>query len=91
MNFTVILSALAVGLLNFGDRPAFISSIFFIITALAMMVYSLFIYHWRAQSIRKKGQAGFDDKIGPTVLAILLSIAIAINFILRVIAWGKEN
>jgi hypothetical protein len=47
------------------------------------MVYALATFHWRAASIRKRGQAGFDDRLGPTVLAIALLAAVVVNFLLR--------
>ncbi len=67
LNFTVILGALAIGMLNFGDRPAFISA--FLFTGVAMMDHDIrpVTYHWRAKSIRKRGQAGFDDRLWPHV------------------------
>ncbi|EHA48354.1 vacuolar transporter chaperone 1 [Pyricularia oryzae 70-15] len=84
LNFTVVLGALAVGMLNFGDRPAFISSIMFTLVAMFTMGYALWQYHWRAATIRKRGQAGFDDRFGPTMLAIILFLAVVVNFVLRV-------
>ncbi|KAI0400487.1 hypothetical protein F4802DRAFT_483832 [Xylaria palmicola] len=84
LNFTVILGALAIGMLNFGDRPAFISAFLFTGVAMLTMIYALFTYHWRAKSIRVKGQAGFDDRFGPTVLAIILLLAVIVNFVLRI-------
>ncbi|KAL8392445.1 hypothetical protein RB595_002584 [Gaeumannomyces hyphopodioides] len=84
LNFTVVLGALAIGMLNFGDRPAFISSFFFTFVAMATMVYALATYHWRARSIRRRGQGGFDDRVGPTLLAIVLLLAVIVNFVLRI-------
>jgi len=84
LNFTVILGALAIGMLNFGDRPAFISAFLFTGVAMAAMIYALITYHWRAQSIRKRGQAGFDDRFGPTALAVILLLAVVVNFVLRI-------
>jgi len=84
LNFTVILGALAIGMLNFGDRPAYISSFLFTGVAMLTMIYALITYHWRAQSIRRRGQAGFDDRFGPTVLAIVLLMAVVVNFVLRI-------
>ncbi|TPX12227.1 uncharacterized protein E0L32_007113 [Thyridium curvatum] len=90
LNFTVILGALAIGMLNFGDRPAFISAFLFTGVAMLAMIYSLITYHWRARSIRKRGQAGFDDRFGPTFLAIILLLAVVVNFILR-ITYASNN
>jgi uncharacterized membrane protein len=83
-------------MLNFGDRPAFISSFLLTLVAMATMVYALFTYHWRAKSIRLRGQAGFDDRFGPTFLAIILLLAVIVNFVLRITysssdKGGKKN
>lgn len=51
---------------------------------MAAMIYALVTFHWRAQSIRKRGQSGIDDRFGPTVLALALLAAVVVNFILRV-------
>lgn len=83
LNFTVILGGLAVGLLNFGDRVGRISAGLFTIIAMGSMIYALVTFHWRAQSIRKRGQTGIDDRFGPTVLALSLLAAVIVNFVLR--------
>jgi len=83
LNFTVILGGLAVGLLNFGDQVGQISAGIFTLIAMGAMIYALFTFHWRAKSIRKRGQAGFDDRYGPTVLALALLAAVVVNFVLR--------
>jgi uncharacterized membrane protein YidH (DUF202 family) len=85
LNFTVILGGLAVGLLNFGDSVGRISAGLFTLVAMAAMIYALFTFHWRAKSIRVRGQGGFDDRIGPTVLAFALLAAVIVNFVLRVV------
>lgn len=48
------------------------------------MIYALVTFHWRAQSIRRRGQSGIDDRFGPTILAIALLAAVVVNFILRI-------
>lgn len=90
LNFTVILGALAVGMLNFGDRVAFISA-FFTGVAMLTMLYALATYHWRAKSIRMRGQTGFDDRFGPTFLAIILLLAFIVNFVLRITDQSKKQ
>ncbi|KAH8887732.1 hypothetical protein GQ53DRAFT_749416 [Thozetella sp. PMI_491] len=91
LNFTVILGALAIGMLNFGDRPAFISAFLFTGVAMLTMIYALGTYHWRAKSIRVRGQAGFDDRFGPTFLAIILLLAVVVNFVLRITYNSQEK
>jgi uncharacterized membrane protein YidH (DUF202 family) len=83
LNFTVILGGLAVGLLNFGDRIGQISAGLFTFVAMAAMIYALVTFHWRANTIRKRGAGGFDDRFGPTVLTIALLAAVIVNFALR--------
>ncbi|RMZ85811.1 hypothetical protein DV737_g507, partial [Chaetothyriales sp. CBS 132003] len=85
LNFTVILGGLAVGLLNFGDSVGRISAGLFTLVAMGAMLYALTTFHWRARSIRMRGQGGFDDRIGPTVLALALLAAVIVNFVLRVV------
>lgn len=78
-------------MLNFGDKYAKISAFFFTGVAVATLIYALRTYHWRANSIRKRGQAGFDDRIGPTVLAVMLLVAVVANFVLRIIDSSKKS
>ena len=33
--------------------------------AMGIMVYALYIYHWRASAIRKRGSGPYDDRLGP--------------------------
>lgn len=83
MNFATILAGLSIGLLNFGDKVGQVSAVLFTLVALATLIYAIFVYHWRAQSIRLRGQSGFDDRLGPTVLAVAMLAAVFINFVLR--------
>jgi hypothetical protein len=55
------------------------------------MLYALFTFHWRAASIRKRGQAGFDDRYGPTVLAFVLLAAVIVNLVLRLGNFGDNG
>jgi hypothetical protein len=87
----VVIGALAIGMLNFGDRPAFISAFLFTLAAMLTMIYALTTFHWRAKSIRLRGQAGFDDKLGPTLLTIVILIAMIVNFVLRFTYESKDK
>lgn len=91
LNFTIILGGLAVGLLNFGDRIGQISAAIFTTIAMLAMLYALVTFHWRAASIRRRGQAGFDDRYGPTVLAVVLLAAVVVNLVLRFGSDGKKG
>lgn len=37
----------------------------YIYLAMAIMVYALYTYHWRAASIRRGGRGPYDDRVGP--------------------------
>ncbi|KAI0774581.1 vacuolar transporter chaperone 1 [Fomes fomentarius] len=83
LHFTVVLGGLAVGLLNFGDKVGRISAAMFSFVAMAVMVYALYTFHWRAWSIRRGGRGPYDDRVGPTILCGALIVAIVVNFVLR--------
>ncbi|KAF8928111.1 hypothetical protein EDD21DRAFT_386388 [Dissophora ornata] len=83
LNFTVLLGSLAIGLLNFGDRIGRISAAVFTFVAVAVMIYALFTFHWRADRIRKRQPGPYDDRFGPTALCVFIVSAIMINFGLR--------
>ena len=72
LNFTVVLAGLSIGLLNFGDKVGKISAGMFTLVAMAVMIYALITYHWRANAIRKRGAGPYDDRLGPTVLCLSL-------------------
>ncbi|KAF8709692.1 RNI-like protein, partial [Rhizoctonia solani] len=72
LHFTVVLGGLAVGLLNFGDKVGRISAGMFSLVAIAVMIYALVTYHWRAAAIAKRGSGPYDDRLGPTILCIAL-------------------
>jgi len=48
-------------------------------------MYALVTFHWRANAIKKRGSGTFDDRFGPTVLAITLFCAVVVNFVLRIV------
>ena len=54
------------------------------------MMYALVTFHWRAKNIRMRGQGGFDDRFGPTVLTLALLAAVVVNFVLRVTGAGGD-
>ncbi|CAG8563759.1 10701_t:CDS:2 [Paraglomus occultum] len=83
LQFTVVLGGLAIGLLNFGDRIGRISAALFTFVAMSIMVYALFLFHWRATKIRTRESGPYDDRIGPTVLCGFLLAAVIVNFALR--------
>jgi uncharacterized membrane protein YidH (DUF202 family) len=84
LNFAVVVGALAVGMLNFGDRAAVWSAAVFTLVAVLAMAYALWVFHQRARAIRRRGSAGFDDRRGPYVLTAALFSAVVANFVIRI-------
>ncbi|KAI8819939.1 VTC domain-containing protein [Fimicolochytrium jonesii] len=83
LHFCIVLGGLALGLLNFGDRVGQIAGLVFTLVAMLFMVYALFLYHWRAKKIRNRDAGPYDDRVGPTVLVIVLFFAVLTNFYLK--------
>lgn len=40
-------------------------------TAMGVMVYALWTFHWRAHSIRRGGRGPYDDRVGPVSISHL--------------------
>ncbi|KAH6587460.1 hypothetical protein BASA50_011347 [Batrachochytrium salamandrivorans] len=83
LHFCIVLGGLALGLLNFGDAVGQISGVLFTIVSMIFMIYSLFLFQWRAHKIRTRDSGPYDDRFGPTVLVFSLFFAIIINFYLK--------
>jgi uncharacterized membrane protein YidH (DUF202 family) len=79
----IVLGAIAAGLLNFGDDVAIKAAFGFTFVAIALVVYAMGMFLWRAAMIRKRRAVRYDDRLGPTVLCALLFIAVGANFVLR--------
>ncbi|KAJ6190913.1 hypothetical protein N7519_000934 [Penicillium mononematosum] len=87
LEFSIILGGIAAALLNFGTESAtLISSWAFTILAAGALVYSLFLYIWRVDKIRKRRDVKrvYYERWGPTVVGLGLVIIILLNFGLRV-------
>ncbi|KAJ5334005.1 Vacuolar transporter chaperone (Vtc4) [Penicillium brevicompactum] len=91
LEFSIILGGIAATLLNFGaDYTTLVSSWAFTLLAAGALVYSLILYIWRVDKIRKRRDVKrvYYERWGPTVISIGLVVIILINFILRVRAGG---
>ncbi|KAJ2814938.1 hypothetical protein FBU31_007111 [Coemansia sp. 'formosensis'] len=49
-----------------------------------VMVYALVLFQWRAERIRQRDAGPYDDRIGPTILVVVLIAAVVLNFYLKV-------
>lgn len=83
LNFALVLGGLALSLLNFGDAVGQIAGILFTTIALAVMIYALFVFQWRAEKIRNREPGPYDDRTGPIILVSVITVATLINFWLK--------
>ncbi|GAA5804562.1 hypothetical protein HPULCUR_010062 [Helicostylum pulchrum] len=90
LKFTLLLGALAIGLLNFSDKVGRISACIFTVLSMSVMIYALHKYHDRADRVERNELGDYSDKYGPAVLTVFLVVAIAINMFLRLAADGAE-
>ncbi|KAL2217731.1 vacuolar transporter chaperone 4 [Thermoascus aurantiacus ATCC 26904] len=86
LEFSIILGSIAATLLNFGrDAVTLTASWAFTVLAVLALLYSLVLYIWRVDKIRKRRDVKrvYHEKWGPTLLCIGLVVAVAFNFALR--------
>ncbi|UZJ54464.1 hypothetical protein CBS101457_003784 [Exobasidium rhododendri] len=85
LEFSVFVSALAIGMINYSnDRIGLIVSGLFTVISLLCIAYSGVIFMWRTIKLQKKEASNaYFDKYGPSFLcATLLGVTI-VNFVLR--------
>lgn len=79
LKFTLLLGALAIGLLNFSDKVGRISAVIFTVLSMSIMIYALVTYHDRANRVERNELGDFSDKYGPAVMTLFLVVAISVN------------
>ncbi|KAK2768911.1 vacuolar transporter chaperone [Emmonsiellopsis sp. PD_33] len=87
LEFSIILGSIAAALLNFGtDTVALTSAWLFTVLACLALVYSLLLYMWRVDKIRKRRDVKhvYHERWGPTVLCAGLVLVVCVNFGLRI-------
>lgn len=90
LEFSIYVGAVAVTLLNFGEKPtrlAFVAAGVFTLLAVLALCYSVGIYLYRSKAIRERRVIKYYDKVGPSVLCGALFIGVALNFAFE----GKER
>lgn len=90
LEFSIILGSIAATLLNFGDSASLASAWAFTILAVIALFYSMGIFLWRVDMIKKKRAVTYHDKWGPSVLCFGLVVAVAISFGYR-FAYGGDG
>ncbi|KAK9729288.1 GTPase regulator Nrf1 [Basidiobolus ranarum] len=85
MNLSIILGAVAIGLLNFGDSVSTVSALFLSIISVGIMLYGLYLFRWRAGKISRKEIGTYDDDNALRALTIIVFVAIGLTFAFRMI------
>ncbi|GAA5990032.1 hypothetical protein JCM11641_001480 [Rhodosporidiobolus odoratus] len=86
IEFSVVVSAIGIGILSFSDPHddiALAAASTFTAVALLAILYTAFMYWWRVSAIRARRAVQYHDHIGPTVLCGILFVAVGVNFSLR--------
>ncbi|KAL3480714.1 vacuolar transporter chaperone 4 [Aspergillus californicus] len=87
LEFSILLGTIAATLLNFGeDYITFACSWAFTVLAAVALVYSLMLYIWRVDKIRKRRDVKrvYYEKWGPTVVGVGMVVIMLTNFVLRI-------
>ncbi|KAI8372115.1 VTC domain-containing protein [Blakeslea trispora] len=79
LRFTLLLDALAIGLLNFSDNIGHVSAVIFALFAIIVMLYALYTYQVRTTLIIRKEMGDYSDKYAPAILTVLMIMAISVN------------
>ncbi|KAK2762846.1 vacuolar transporter chaperone [Arachnomyces sp. PD_36] len=94
LEFSIILGSIAAALLNLGkDTIALASSWAFTILACLALLYSLVLYMWRVEKIRKRRDVRriYHEKWGPSILCVGMVVAFLVNAGLRLRGGGVDT
>ena len=84
LQMCLILGAMAVGLLNFGDRIAQMAGMMFAAISIGFMFYALYQFNVRADRLRQKERGNFfEDSTGLIVMVAVVFVAVGMNFALQ--------
>ena len=87
LHIGVILSTIASGILSFSEETGATWGEFYglllLPLSLAFCIYALYIFLWRADRIRTRIPARWDDSFGPMVLGGILAAVLTINFLAK--------
>lgn len=85
MHMSVTIASISVAIVAFAEANEW-STVYGLIllpVAISFCVYSLWMYLKRGTMIKRKDPGPYDDTFGPTFLASILAIAIAVNFFVK--------
>lgn len=83
LQFSALLLAVSLGLINFGDHVSKGSGAFFIVVAMVLACYAELRFQYRSWQIRFRFGQRFDDMLGPAILCFVFIVALLVNLGLR--------
>ncbi|KAK6348684.1 vacuolar transporter chaperone [Orbilia javanica] len=89
LEYSIYISTIAATLLNFGDYRTRYASLGFMALAIVTLLYSMAMFVWRHQKIRRRRAVRYHDAWGPTALCVLMLVCVAINFGIKSMSGGK--
>ncbi|KAI9733979.1 MAG: vacuolar transporter chaperone [Cirrosporium novae-zelandiae] len=84
LEFSILLGTIAATMLNFGDQTSLYGAIGFTVLAALALAYSMGLYMWRVDKIRKRRAVRYHDRWGPSILCFGLLMAVVATFVFRV-------
>ncbi|GAA5852744.1 hypothetical protein JCM9279_003954 [Rhodotorula babjevae] len=87
IEFSVVVSAIGIGILSFSDPHddiALAASSIFTTVALLSILYTAGMYTWRVRMIRNRQAVNYHDYFGPTALCGFILLGVIVNFALRI-------
>ncbi|KAL9051772.1 MAG: hypothetical protein Q9162_005824 [Coniocarpon cinnabarinum] len=85
LEFSVIIGSIAAALMNFGNDLSVRTAAGFTVVAVLALLYSMGLYIWRVDKVRKRRAVTYHDSVGPTLLTVGLFGALAASFGLRAV------
>ncbi|EDO17388.1 hypothetical protein Kpol_1060p44 [Vanderwaltozyma polyspora DSM 70294] len=80
LSIAILLGGVSTSLLTYGTPTTMIASIGFFITALAVIAHTTYVYTTRVVNIRLKRAIDYEDKIGPPMICVFLTLSILFSF-----------
>ncbi|KAH3899066.1 Vtc4p SCDLUD_004489 [Saccharomycodes ludwigii] len=80
LSIALIIGAISTTMLTYGTETTMVASIGFFFTALAVILYSAFVYCTRVVNIRLKRAVDYEDKFGPRLVCGCLVISILFSY-----------
>ncbi|KAL6946894.1 vacuolar transporter chaperone [Hanseniaspora vineae] len=80
ISIALILSGVSTTMLTYGTQTTMVASIGFFATALLTIFYSTYVYCTRVVNIRLKRVVDYEDKLGPRLICLFLTLSILFTY-----------